>query len=125
MRGACRKRECTRKARVIMDDLSNTQYFTVETEQETGAQIVLSAVYEALREKGYNPVNQIVGYIIVFCGHVHKWDEQEEGGVHYLTLDSMSEANNPEPGTYLIRVHVKADGTLSWEHVRMNYTPKK
>jgi hypothetical protein len=60
---------------------------------------------------------------IVFCGHVHKWDEQEEGGVHYLTLDSMSEANNPEPGNYLVRVHVKADGTLSWEHVRMNYTP--
>ena len=64
MRGTCRKWECTWKARVIMDDLSNTQYFTVETEQETGAQIVLSAVYEALREKGYNPVNQIVGYIM-------------------------------------------------------------
>ena len=47
-----------------MDNLANTQYFTVETEQETGAQVVLSAVYEALREKGYNPVNQIVGYIM-------------------------------------------------------------
>ena len=25
---------------------------------------VLSAVYDALRQKGYNPVNQIVGYIL-------------------------------------------------------------
>lgn len=61
---------------------------------------------------------------IVFCGHVHKWDEQTVDGVHYLTLDSMSERNNPEPGNYLLRVHVKANGELSWEHVRMNYTAK-
>jgi len=47
-----------------MDNLGNTQYFTVESEQETGVQLVLDAVYEALSEKGYNPVNQIVGYIM-------------------------------------------------------------
>lgn len=47
-----------------MQDLGNTQYFKVETEQETGVQMVLSTVYEALTEKGYNPVNQIVGYIM-------------------------------------------------------------
>jgi len=47
-----------------MQDLGNTQYFKVETEQETGVQVVLSTVYEALTEKGYNPINQIVGYIM-------------------------------------------------------------
>lgn len=47
-----------------MQDLGNTQYFRVETETETGAEAVLSTVYEALTEKGYNPVNQIVGYIM-------------------------------------------------------------
>lgn len=47
-----------------MQDLGNTQFFKVETEQETGVQMVLSTVYEALTEKGYNPVNQIVGYIM-------------------------------------------------------------
>lgn len=47
-----------------MQDLGHTQYFKVETEPETGAKVVLSAVYEALSEKGYNPVNQIVGYIM-------------------------------------------------------------
>ena len=44
-----------------MQDLGNTQYFRVGTETETGAEAVLSTVYEALTEKGYNPVNQIVG----------------------------------------------------------------
>ena len=45
-------------------DLGSTQYFKVETEPETGVRVVLSTVYEALNEKGYNPVNQIVGYIM-------------------------------------------------------------
>lgn len=45
-------------------DLENTQFFTVETEEKTGVKLVLSTVYEALTEKGYNPVNQIVGYIM-------------------------------------------------------------
>ena len=31
---------------------------------ENNTREVLSTVYEALREKGYNPVNQIVGYIL-------------------------------------------------------------
>lgn len=47
-----------------MQDLDNTQYFNVDIEQETGVKLVLSTVYEALTEKGYNPVNQIVGYIM-------------------------------------------------------------
>ena len=47
-----------------MEDLGNTQYFKVETEPENGVKIILAAVYEALSEKGYNPVNQIVGYIM-------------------------------------------------------------
>ena len=62
---------------------------------------------------------------MVFLGHVHKWDYQQEGVTEYLTLDSMCEANNPEPGDYLVRVHVKKNGSVTWEHVRMNYTPKK
>ena len=47
-----------------MEDLGNTQYFKVETEPENGVKTILAAVYEALSEKGYNPVNQIVGYIM-------------------------------------------------------------
>ncbi len=47
-----------------MRDLENTQFFKVETEPETGVKLVLSTVYEALTEKGYNPVNQLIGYLI-------------------------------------------------------------
>ena len=47
-----------------MQDLGHTQFFQVEVEPETGVKVILSAVYEALSEKGYNPVNQIVGYIM-------------------------------------------------------------
>lgn len=47
-----------------MQNFGNTQHFRVQTEPETGVKLVLSAVYEALTEKGYNPVNQIVGYIM-------------------------------------------------------------
>ena len=47
-----------------MQDLGNTQFFKVEVEPETGVKVILSAVFEALTEKGYNPVNQIVGYIM-------------------------------------------------------------
>lgn len=61
----------------------------------------------------------------VFCGHVHMWDERNYNGVHYLTLEAMSERNNPDPGAYLVRIHVGADGSLSWTPVHMNYTPKR
>ena len=44
--------------------MGNTQFFNVESELETGVKVVLYTVYEALVEKGYNPVNQIVGYIM-------------------------------------------------------------
>jgi uncharacterized protein (UPF0297 family) len=48
----------------LNNDLGNTQMFRVETEPETGVKVVLSTVYEALTEKGYNPISQIVGYIM-------------------------------------------------------------
>ena len=47
-----------------MEDLTNTRYFKVQVEPETGVKVILSTVYEALTEKGYDPVNQIVGYIM-------------------------------------------------------------
>lgn len=47
-----------------MQDKNNTQYFKVEKEPEIKVKDVLDIVYHALSEKGYNPVNQIVGYIM-------------------------------------------------------------
>ena len=47
-----------------MADINNTQFFQVSTEPETRVKLVLDVVYNAMAEKGYNPVNQIVGYIM-------------------------------------------------------------
>ena len=38
--------------------------FTVRDEKENEMKRILTTVYDALREKGYNPINQIVGYIL-------------------------------------------------------------
>ena len=47
-----------------MQDLKNTQYFKVEKDPQMKVSDVIDVVYHALSEKGYNPVNQIVGYIM-------------------------------------------------------------
>ena len=47
-----------------MQDKNNTQFFKVEKEQKRHVNDILEIVDSALREKGYNPVNQIVGYIM-------------------------------------------------------------
>ena len=47
-----------------MQDLKNTQYFKVEKEPQMKVSDVIDVVYHALSEKGYHPVNQIVGYIM-------------------------------------------------------------
>ena len=47
-----------------MGRLDNTQNFRVQSESETSVGDILQQVYKAMTEKGYNPVNQIVGYIM-------------------------------------------------------------
>ena len=48
-----------------MGDISNTQYFkAVQEDKKLEVGEVLREVYEALTEKGYNPINQIVGYLL-------------------------------------------------------------
>lgn len=42
----------------------DTMKFQVEMEKEYEASDILLSVYSALKEKGYNPINQIVGYIL-------------------------------------------------------------
>lgn len=43
---------------------NNTQFFDVVKEPVYDVPSILKDVYEALNEKGYNPVNQIVGYVM-------------------------------------------------------------
>ena len=49
----------------MAEDFSDrTQTFSIETPQKLDMQQVLVQVYDALKEKGYNPINQIVGYLL-------------------------------------------------------------
>ena len=41
-----------------------TMSFKVEKEKNVKTKEILKEVYDALKEKGYNPINQIVGYIL-------------------------------------------------------------
>jgi uncharacterized protein (UPF0297 family) len=45
-------------------NLHDTQFFQAVQENKMNVNQVLQLVYEALSEKGYNPVNQIVGYVM-------------------------------------------------------------
>ena len=41
-----------------------TRKFKINDDADLEMKQILTAVYDALREKGYNPINQIVGYIL-------------------------------------------------------------
>ncbi|GIO35665.1 MULTISPECIES: IreB family regulatory phosphoprotein [Paenibacillus] len=48
-----------------MDSMDKTVKFNVTgDEQEASSEEILLAVYEALKQKDYNPINQIVGYLL-------------------------------------------------------------
>ncbi len=47
-----------------MADLKNTQFIDVNQTKRISVSEVILKVYQALVERGYNPVNQIVGYIM-------------------------------------------------------------
>lgn len=44
--------------------LDKTMTFSLGDERQNEIRRTLTAIYDALREKGYNPINQIVGYIL-------------------------------------------------------------
>lgn len=45
-------------------NFDKTMNFKIERDQDVDAQKILKEVYEALVQKGYNPINQLVGYIL-------------------------------------------------------------
>ena len=44
--------------------LDKTMTFSLNGDKDQEMKQILTAVYDALKEKGYNPINQIVGYIL-------------------------------------------------------------
>jgi len=47
-----------------MKNINETMQFSLENMEKDSTREILNDVYIALKEKGYNPINQIVGYII-------------------------------------------------------------
>lgn len=47
-----------------MSNMEETMMFRVKAEDYNEARDILLKVYDALKEKGYNPINQIVGYLL-------------------------------------------------------------
>lgn len=47
-----------------LDKKENTITFSITQDREAEVRQTLLQIYNALKEKGYNPINQIVGYIL-------------------------------------------------------------
>ncbi|GHU62908.1 UPF0297 protein [Clostridia bacterium] len=47
-----------------MSNIHHTQFFKALPEKQIEVEDVLEKVYTALTEKGYNPISQIVGYVL-------------------------------------------------------------
>lgn len=47
-----------------MENMNNTQFFQFPQDEGEDVATILANVYDAMREKGYNPISQIVGYIM-------------------------------------------------------------
>ena len=48
----------------MKDNASKTIMFSLKDESEKEMHNALQSVYDSLKEKGYNPINQIVGYLL-------------------------------------------------------------
>lgn len=48
----------------MTENMNNTMRFDIDQDKQELAQEVILKVYEALEEKGYNPANQFIGYIL-------------------------------------------------------------
>ncbi|MBQ9860408.1 MAG: IreB family regulatory phosphoprotein [Clostridia bacterium] len=44
--------------------MDRTMTFALGDDKEQAMKVILTTVYDALREKGYNPINQLVGYLL-------------------------------------------------------------
>ena len=47
-----------------MEDMDYTRRFSLDRDRDDEIKSILTSVYNSLQEKGYNPINQIVGYIL-------------------------------------------------------------
>ncbi len=72
------------------------------------------------REELYFLLNKLADWktTIMFCGHVHAWDDRMFGGVRHITMPSMNFVDHPNGGDdLLVRITVKKDGSYDMDRV--------
>ena len=69
-----------------------TVSFNVEKEKNEKTREILKEVYKALTEKGYNPINQIVGYIL--SGDPTYITSYKDARIKIRTIESHNGARN-------------------------------
>jgi len=72
------------------------------------------------REELYYLLDKLADWktTIMFCGHVHAWDDRMFGGVRHITMPSMNFVDHPNGGDdLLVRITVKKDGTYKMDRV--------
>ncbi len=47
-----------------MNEINKTQFFKVQKDTRPEVKDIIDSVYESLTEQGYNPISQIVGYVM-------------------------------------------------------------
>ena len=52
-------------------EMDYTRKFSIQNDKDPEIKKILSSVYQSLQEKGYNPINQIVGYILSEDPHLY------------------------------------------------------
>ena len=85
-----------------MTEMNNTQFFKVQQDQTVQVSDIIEQVYAALTEKGYNAVNQIVGYIM-------------SGDPTYITSHRnarslIMKAERDELGEEMLKYYIEAKG---------------
>ena len=66
--------------------LDGTRKFSLVDESNKEMKRTLTTVYDALKEKGYNPINQIVGYLLFFAATAQKQRRSEQGCKEYVVV---------------------------------------
>ena len=75
------------------------------------------------REELYYLLDKLADWktTIMFCGHVHAWDDRMFGGVRHITMPSMNFVDHPNGGDdLLVRITVKKDGTYRMDRVGLH-----
>ena len=72
-------------------NFDKTMSFKAPKDETFDAQSILKEVYEALQEKGYNPINQIVGYLISGDpGYISNFKESREKMLEFDRSEIMA-----------------------------------